>query len=498
MKTEIIRINQFDNISSIRDKLKWVKSPRVLVYFPDRINDSFSQVDLQILVRQAQRQGTQLALVSRSVILKERAEGLCLPIFNSTEDAYRQRWRVIKRKQTSPADNEATKKSIGELREQLIVHRSGDEIHQVIRLFAFLAGIASVITLVWFFIPRVEVIFDSDRQVQNYKMILQGKMSESGFEFVGVIPVHETVILVNSTDQRETSGMVSLPNTKATGEVILTNLTDQTVEIPKGTIISTLSDPPVKYSTSYDEVVEAGAGKTKAVMVEALEAGLSGNIQAGEIRVVQGKAGLLVAAHNETDFYGGVDAQVAAPSISDFDMLEQKILKTMALDAEEMTKNAMETGQLMLPGSIHLKQVIITNAFPSIGEPGDTLEMEIQAEYIAWYVEQEEMTSLGQMAMDALLPKEFRAADPSVSIEISPAPLQQNNLLTWQIQMTRIIEKDLQQAEIVHLISGRNPEIAAHLLQEKYLLASVPEIFLTPNWWRVLPFLSFQYKLVGK
>ena len=64
MKTQIIHLEPHDDIISTRDKMGWGKTRRILLVWPTRGQILTRKLDLQLLLRQAQTAGEQLALVT--------------------------------------------------------------------------------------------------------------------------------------------------------------------------------------------------------------------------------------------------------------------------------------------------------------------------------------------------------------------------------------------------------------------------------------------------
>ena len=53
MKTQIITLESHDDLISVRDRLSWAKTPRILLVWPKYEKVTLRQVDLKILQRHA-------------------------------------------------------------------------------------------------------------------------------------------------------------------------------------------------------------------------------------------------------------------------------------------------------------------------------------------------------------------------------------------------------------------------------------------------------------
>ena len=66
MKTQIITLESHDDLISVRDRLSWAKTPRILLVWPKYEKVTLRQVDLKVLQRHASSLGAQLGLVTRA------------------------------------------------------------------------------------------------------------------------------------------------------------------------------------------------------------------------------------------------------------------------------------------------------------------------------------------------------------------------------------------------------------------------------------------------
>ena len=60
MKTQIITLESHDDLISVRDRMSWAKTPRILLVWPKYEKVTLRQVDLKVLQRHASALGTHL------------------------------------------------------------------------------------------------------------------------------------------------------------------------------------------------------------------------------------------------------------------------------------------------------------------------------------------------------------------------------------------------------------------------------------------------------
>src|SRR5512139_1713247 len=98
MKTQIITLESHDDLISVRDRMSWAKTPRILLVWPKYEKVTLRQVDLKVLQRHAASLGAQLGLVSRIRRVRLDAEALNIPVFKSTGEAQRLAWPKPRRR----------------------------------------------------------------------------------------------------------------------------------------------------------------------------------------------------------------------------------------------------------------------------------------------------------------------------------------------------------------------------------------------------------------
>ena len=65
MKTQLIPLETHDDLISIRDKMSWAKTPRILLVWPSKGQVGVRPLDLTLLRRHAVSLGAELGLVTR-------------------------------------------------------------------------------------------------------------------------------------------------------------------------------------------------------------------------------------------------------------------------------------------------------------------------------------------------------------------------------------------------------------------------------------------------
>ena len=164
MKTQIITLESHDDLISVRDRMSWAKTPRILLVWPKYEKVTLRQVDLKVLQRHASSLGAQLGLVTRERRVRADAEALHIPVFISAREAQRKPWPTLGRKRLP---YHVPDQNLRDKREQLPVLEEAWRVRPVVRVAAFIVGVLSVLLLVALFIPRAQVKLKSGHKNTN-------------------------------------------------------------------------------------------------------------------------------------------------------------------------------------------------------------------------------------------------------------------------------------------------------------------------------------------
>lgn len=111
--------------------------------------------------------------------------------------------------------------------------------------------------------------------------------------------------------------------TGATGRVVFTNQTDEPVEIPAGTLLSTTGAEPVQYELAEAVVVPAGAESTIEALIVAVDGslGTGTNVPARRVTVLPDELAEQVMVENPRPISGGVDAAFRGVGLGNYEDL---------------------------------------------------------------------------------------------------------------------------------------------------------------------------------
>ena len=97
MKTHVIQLDSTDDYISIRDKIGWVKAPRILIVWPDSGRIKLLELEIQLISIKADNLGAQLAFVCDDPLVMQICSSLGIQVFTSIPEAQRRPWRRPKK-----------------------------------------------------------------------------------------------------------------------------------------------------------------------------------------------------------------------------------------------------------------------------------------------------------------------------------------------------------------------------------------------------------------
>lgn len=485
LKTQIIQLESHDDFISTRDKIAWNKSARLILVWPVGEKLLGRKIDLLLIKRQAQRQGSQLALVSRGSEVYAWALELAIPIFSSIEEAQQKPWRRARQK------NRTLEPSKGKqfFLDQGISRTIPQNKNFGRRLF-FLLGILAVVVLALFFLPGARIKISLTQKEQTLDLSLQANPAIMIPDLAGDIPAYNFMLEVEGNKEIPSGGSIFSPDAFAAGQVVFTNVTDQMAEIPAGTVVLTLGDPPVRFQTVDPLIVAPGVNHQASIQVISLLPGLSGNVDAGAIQAVEGNSGLKVTVTNPDHLSGGSEIESSTPTQADYEELKSALLEEILQKALTEFQGMVGTAEKLIPASIKVDKILEEDLQPEIGQPSDVLSLRLKVRLTCWYVKNTDVETAARLAMDATIPAGFESLPGTFSFESAREPFWQDEKATWEIHGSRRLRPVIQTDGILTQLAGLTIHEAGKLLNAALPLSSEAEIQIFPSWWDRLPFIT--------
>ncbi len=502
MKTQIISLESHDDLISIRDRISWVKTPRVLLVWPKYARLVLRSVDLKILQRHAAAQGAQLGLVTRKWNVIRDAELLEIPVFESTGSAQREQWperNLQPDRQTRRLEmiGKRSKSAHNKLREAGRASRVEDAKWKnlpLVRAIAFSVGVLSVLAIVSLFIPRASVVIYPQSQPQSVMIPISADPSIDAVILPSIVPAFEKTLIVEQIQSLTITSQIAIPQKKAQGIVRFSNLTQQEIFLPKGTVVYTLGDSSVRFATLNETRVKAGLKEIAEVPVEAVEPGAAGNLPADSIKVVEGAFGLSLLVTNIDPFAGGSDKTSVGATVEDRERLRAMLMDQLAFSAlQSFDANNVTEDIILLPDTLLIAKILEESYTPLAGQAGTPLTLSLRVEFKVHYVNAKDLQTVSRIIMDPALPIGFVPASQRADLVLVGEPITaENGITTMNVQAQRILLKEIDPNQVFNLIRGHTPTTAAELLSQNFSMRQPALITVTPSWWGLLPVLPLR------
>ena len=494
MKTQIITLESHDDLVSVRDRMSWAKSPRILLVWPRFERITLRPLDLRILQQHAAYLGADLGLVTRSGSVWREARGFGIPVFRSTAKAQRDVWgppslgRAGRRR--GPL---RTRGDLVAIKDQLPQARTGWTASPVMRIGFFLLGVLAALALAAVFVPRATIVLSPVTRTQELSLPAQAGVDGSSTVIAMSLPAQQIKVTVSGTQVIKVTSRSSVPQDKSKGIAHFQNLTLTPLVIPAGTVVYSISPTGVRYATLNETRLEGKPNAFVEVPIQALDGGKAGNVPADAINGIEGALSLSASVTNPAPVAGGSDRMATVPSEADRDRLRSQLLDILQVNAQAKLEDSIAAGDLLLQDTVKMGDVPSTIYDPDPGMPGDLLSLTMSADFDALYVKADDIRRLAEASLNSSLPAGFRPVPDTLKIDVAQAPrLDENGKspLILEIHQGMVRQVDLSHANA--LSRGLSPAAAADRLQAALPLAHRPEVRLDPEWWPWLPLIPFR------
>jgi hypothetical protein len=512
MKTHLVQVAPFDDNVSVRDKMAWGKSDRILIVWPrSRTATLDRRLDAEMIKRRADELGAQLAFVARSRDVRYHAKALGIPVFRTMRDAQNRPWPprprdrgFFRRSQDYRGDPDGLPDDLYQSRQRaraagnsFLAGGGPDWIrHPLARSTLLTIGLMAVLSIAAFLLPSAEVRLTPELRNQQLTFVASTGPTIEAINVGGGVPAQPITVVLGGRATVETTGSVELPHQRATGRVDFTNLTDQPIVIPAGTIVADAANG-LRFRTTEQGLLGSEAGSQATVSAEAVQPGPEGNVQAGAIDSVEGTLGLQMRAANQGPFLGGNNQTLRAVTELDRGQAFRSLVDELRLSAADEILLTLDAEDILISQTPFLVNTLEETYSAGPGEPGDILEASARLEFQALVVDFADLEALAVIVLDSALDQNFTAQPETLAIEvIEILAVSDDGRAEWQMRASRDTIAVLTGGDVINQVSGQPQPVARDRLSRLFLLAEPAEIDVTPTWWPRLPFLGFRIDVI--
>ena len=520
MKTHVIQLEPHDDLVSIRDKMSWAKTPRILlVWSLRRRRARLSEIDLTVLNRHAVSLGARLGLVTRQTGLRRMAEQAQIPVFRTTSEAQRVEWPTpLAPRPPSTALQQAPPSGTtqgggpgqdllqGEGGEQRGLRLRGLRDHRIElaalrpkdrgrfpgpvgRVGFFSLGVLSVLLLALLFVPSAEIQLQPISETQSLTLPVSASPEARTVSLSGTVPTYVRTLSASGSDSIPASGRLLVPDAVARGTATLTNLTEDSISVPRGTVLIAEGETPLRFVTDRAVEVDAGAGSTADAPVRALQAGARGNLPAETSLAFESALGLSLTATNPAPLSGGSDRSQPAPTEDDRTRLYARLSAALL---EQALAQALASPDVLFADTLSAAQATAESYSPPAGEAGADLNLDLAQEFQVQYASRADLETLARAALDASMPPGYEAASSAITlIPLSEPVTGSDGVTRWELRAERPVRAAIRPDEVIEQVRGRTVPSAQAALGTLLLQRSA-EIRLAPAWFPLLPLIPLR------
>ena len=495
MKTQILRLESYDDVISARDKMSWSKAARILLVWPENGKILRERLDLILLRRHAQTLGAQLALITRERQVLEVAKELRIPVYSSLAKAQKSHWRVRNRRpdrlifsRYRPQPSDASTWRERNRHEPVVEWIS----KPVTRLAFFALGLLAVLAILGTILPGAVIYLEPESEWQTISLRTRVDPDANQVNYAGVLPAKWFSVTVEGLDSRPSSGSRRFGATLASGRVVFTNLTDQTVNIPVGLVIRTLDEPEQRFSTTQAGRLPPGPGTNVSLPVLALAPGSTGNQPAGSLIAIESSLGPQISVINPLPTRGGTDRQLPVPTGSDRAVLRHDLESALGETALKEISSRLSDGDLLLSGTLTCTQVLEESYLPQEETTSEALELRLRLEFQAQVVSADDMKRFAGFALDANMRQDYSAVADSLIVQARENASEANTSFELQITGRRMVQKSIPGNSLAYQLRGVTLSQAQAILENRVTLNAAPVITIQPSWWPRLPVLPMR------
>jgi hypothetical protein len=488
MKLQLIQIEAFDYLFSVKEKLMHSKAGSLLLI--DQTGSPIFQNKKQAIIiqRLLKQKGKESGVVTQNSTAASILKDVGINHFYDLDSAQRFPWGA---NQLSSQNAWRAKKNRSSF------HKIGikeSQVSPLTRKVSLVVGIASIIILAVLYIPSAEIKIKVPviNQTIQIPLLINSTNLTPGTNPMVVTP---TITEVEVFQTAKVTGTINVPSVKAKGKIDFVNLTNESILIPVGLVLRSSVDEKKEYTTIESGEIQAGPGSMMSLKVESVAAGEAGNAEVGEISVILGPFGLRLGARNSEAILGGADIGKSYPSTTDRNKLRQLCLEELKNSAKSQIQNNLSPDEVFIPETLKISKILLEDYFPAEDTPTDVLSLSLRANVISIIIPKVKFAENSKPYFDATLPDKYFASSEITINNIKVEEVNPDGSINVIISASRIIKMTINLDEIKALSSGRPKKEVIQVLEQQYHQTAPDVITVHPGWIPDLPRIPFRISI---
>lgn len=491
--TECIHLQPDDDLVVLRDRLRRTARGRVIVVLPWQARAFSRLVDADLVQREAQRLGLEVAVVSPDPDRRAWLRSAGFPAFASTAQA--EATAVWPR--SRPPAVEPPPRAWWEQEPRLwppppdALSPSARPGRQGVRLAVFVGTILLLLAATYIIGPQALItLVPAGESISVVVPVSVSLDADSVDTVAGTIPARRVGDYFEGFIEVETTGAVAFESGRATGTVLFTNLLAQDILVPAGTVVRTSAGSfPVRFRTTQEAAVPPFGQATAPV--EALDEGPAGNVGANQINQVEGVAAVALRVTNPEPISGGRAQEVRAVSQADMDRAWALLTAQLLDQAYQGLQTYLEPAEFLPRQSLEIQAAEVAyNRF--LTERADTLGLHMRILVTGLAVDRGNAGAVAYAALARTLPPGYSLVEAQFEVgEVAEESMGRDEL-TFFVTATGYAAAQIDLDTARRSVLGRSVEEATERLTADLPLAEPARIWVWPQWVGRVPVLPLR------
>lgn len=496
-KPEFIQLEAGEDAASVRDRLTFLRGQRVLLIWPEQGTALTRRLDLVLVQREAVRLAIRLALVTHDPDVIRHAQEIDLSTFETVGASERARWKRgrskvfttrLQKPEDEPEPDELAPVA-SRLRPETM--RRGVRWH-IMRALLVIVVIALLLGGAYVVIPGAEIALVPDQSTITVETTITAVTDAANARVDvenAIIPAITIRAQIESRAAIPTTGTRNLSSTRAIGSVVFINRTASEVRVPFGTIMRTSAGSPVSFRTTVDATVPAGVGLQIEVPIEATEqfTGAVGNVESGQINVIEGELTDQLEVRNINPTSGGEDRAARVVSADDRERLIAQLRQDLQARAFDEMQPRLEESQFIIPETVRIveERSDWMTFDHEVGDVAEELSLNMRAVVEATAIDEQSAQQVVLARLSGQIPRGYTLRPETILYERgSVTTFTPDGGAAFSMNGSGLVTAALDLSVIQRDLAGRTLEEAQNYLQTQFNLfpGAQPTISLQPTF----------------
>jgi hypothetical protein len=492
MQIKIIHLDSYDDVNSIKDKMSAGKKSQILLVWPIKSSLIEDRLELNLIKRYALSLASPIAIVSKNKTIRKHAEKLEIPIFGSIRKAKNAHPNLFSQTENLNSSTIKYRENRGDWRETkdtINSRRTHTKTPPIAtRYITLFVALLSFISLAGILIPNIDIYIKPETTKQILPITLHIRPGLVNYSLSGAIPTYTYSTIVEGQKEIRVTGELVFPIDKASGEIVITNLTDQKLNIPANQIVKTLGDSPEKFLTAEGAEFSGVPGEAILISILAVNPGIEGNIEAELINLMEGDFSLQVAVSNPAVISGGTERSSHGPSNEDYDSLLESLTISLTNSALNEIANSIDAKDTILDIYTTETKILLQEFSPPFPQPSNIISLKMQLSLEVQILSHQTISSLGNQLLDLAIENGYSKTRSPLQITTYTNPyLNDNGEALWDVVFIRDVFKEIDANNLRFNLAGKKITALDNFIEDSLVLGSPVSYEILPSWWPFVP-----------